>query len=965
MKILMMTNTYAPMVGGIEESIRSFTAEFQRTGHEVYVVASDCKGAPLEEAGIIRLPSIQNVNRTDFSIALPMSSRLSELLKTFKPDVIHCHHPFWMGDIALRLSSQHSIPLVFTYHTMFEQHMHYLPIKTDAAKKFIVELFTGFANLAHQVIVPSESVRAVLVKRGVTTPMEVIPTGIDIKKFSQGDGRSIRKRLSIPLDAAVIGYVGRLSLEKNLEFLSRSIAGFIKKEPRAHFVVAGDGPLKEVIKKIFKQMRVGKRLHFAGVLKNTDLVDFYHALNVFAFSSLSETQGIVLVEAMAARVPVVAIDAPGVREVVKDGYNGRLVYQENQATFQDALSWCFKQSPTEFTTMKNNANATTKEFAISVCAQKMLDVYQSVIVKEYESLERKNSNWDALVDRLRNEWDMFKNMIHAGGAAMGDSTIVEETPHSKKGGRLLKIPRLLSLSEWSARLLNLPRVEGVETEPGLIMIQIDGLSHKQLRNACQKNKMPFVAGLINKKYYRLHFLFPGLPSSTPAVQGELFYGVKQCVPAFAFVDRECGKIFKMYESKAVNEIEQRLELQGRGLLEGGSSYSNIYTGGSKEAHFCATSLGWGQIGTDVNPVSFIFLAITHFPSFVRMFVLTIWEIIIGIVDFFQGVFQGETLRKEFIFIYLRALICILLRELVVIGTKIDIARGLPIVHLNFLGYDELSHNRGPDSPSAYWALRGIDRAIENVYRFAMHARHRTYDVWVYSDHGQEKALSYATEYKRSVQSAIVEIFKDFDSAADLVSISDRGEQLKRAYFFGLSSIQKQLPFEFEENIALDKNLIVTAIGPTGNIYLPRKFNSVELRRFAHELVDKGKIPVVMLPEQDGTVSVFTDEGEFVLPQDAPNVLGARHPYLSQVTDDLIHLCHHPNAGDVTFMGFKPGKMAMTFPIENGSHAGPGLEETNAFALLPIDIFSEKRKIQYLRPTDLREAALDFLKNKTT
>ena len=114
MKILMMTNTYAPMVGGIEESIRSFTAEFERLGHQVFIVAPEGAGVPLDEVGVIRLRAIQNVNHSDFSIALPMSGLLQELMKNFTPDVIHCHHPFWMGDIALRLSSQFRIPLVFT-----------------------------------------------------------------------------------------------------------------------------------------------------------------------------------------------------------------------------------------------------------------------------------------------------------------------------------------------------------------------------------------------------------------------------------------------------------------------------------------------------------------------------------------------------------------------------------------------------------------------------------------------------------------------------------------------------------------------------------------------------------------------------------------------------------------------------------------------------------------------------------
>jgi len=454
MKILMMTNTYAPMVGGVEESIRSFTCEFEKLGHEVMIVAPDCEGAPPDEVGVIRLRAIQNFNNSHFSIALPMSGLLQELMKTFVPDIIHCHHPFWMGDIALRLSSQFRIPLVFTYHTMFEQHMHYLPVQNEGTKRFIIELFAGYANLASQVIVPSESVHAILLERGVKTPMAVVPTGVDLQKFSKGNGAAVRKRLGIPSNAVVIGHVGRLALEKNLEFLASSVAAYLKKETKVHFLVGGEGPLKAKIREIFSKQGAGKRLHLAGVLKDQALVDCYHAMDIFAFASLSETQGIVLVEAMAAGVPVVAIDASGVREVVKDGYNGRLVFEEDQDHFLAALSWCLGQPSGEFQQMKKNAQAATKEFAVGLCADRMLKVYQEVRARDFALPDQKDSAWNSLTDRLRNEWDMFKNMMHAGGAAM--DTPSPEPVHQRLKGLFARMPRLLSLSEWSAKLLRRP-----------------------------------------------------------------------------------------------------------------------------------------------------------------------------------------------------------------------------------------------------------------------------------------------------------------------------------------------------------------------------------------------------------------------------------------------------------------------------------------------------------------------------
>ena len=134
-----MTNTYFPIVGGIEQSIYSFTEEFKNLGHEVLIVAPEFEGMPTEEPGVIRIPAFQKVNGTIFSINFPASELLTRYMKDFSPDIVHSHSPFFMGDFALRLSRQHAIPLVFTYHTMFEQYVYFLPAQNDGMKRFMVK----------------------------------------------------------------------------------------------------------------------------------------------------------------------------------------------------------------------------------------------------------------------------------------------------------------------------------------------------------------------------------------------------------------------------------------------------------------------------------------------------------------------------------------------------------------------------------------------------------------------------------------------------------------------------------------------------------------------------------------------------------------------------------------------------------------------------------------------------------
>ena len=180
----------------------------------------------------------------------------------------------------------------------------------------------------------------------------------------------------------------------------------------------------------------------------------------------------------------------------------------------------------------------------------------------------------------------------------------------------LRLGHWLSRSEWTSRLLNLSRSEGTTNEPGLVMIQIDGLSQREFQRALEQGDLPFLKRLGLRERYVTHPHYSGLPSNTPAVQAELFYGVKGGVPAFSFVDRDTQQVVKMYESGAAAAIEQRLRGQGAPLLEGGSAYSNIFTGGASEAHFCAAKPGWDGVLRAVNPALFPFLIALHFDVFI-------------------------------------------------------------------------------------------------------------------------------------------------------------------------------------------------------------------------------------------------------------------------------------------------------------------------------------------------------------
>lgn len=413
MRILMMTNTYFPIVGGLEQSVYSFSEEFKVLGHEVLIVTPTFGGAPIEEQGVIRIPAFQKFNRTIFSVNFPVSRLLTQLMKEFSPDIVHSHCPFFMGDFALRLSRQHAIPLVFTYHTMFEEYTQDLPVQNEGVKRFMVKLVAGYANFVDRLIVPCESVQEILLKRGVKTPMEIVPTGVDLKRFSKGAGKGFREQNHIPLDALVIGHAGRLASEKNLDFLIHCMVEVLKKDVRVHALIVGKGSSEKMIKDTFQEAGLRERVHLVGVLHYQHLVDAYFAMDVFAFASLSETQGIVLIEAMASGAPVVALDAPGARDMVKDGSNGRLLMEMDQPSFSEALLWVLNRSPEETQIIKQAARATAEKYTISASAKHMLAIYEDARSRKSISVGKRNSSQYLFLWRIRAEWDIYKNYIQS------------------------------------------------------------------------------------------------------------------------------------------------------------------------------------------------------------------------------------------------------------------------------------------------------------------------------------------------------------------------------------------------------------------------------------------------------------------------------------------------------------------------------------------------------------------------
>jgi 1,2-diacylglycerol 3-alpha-glucosyltransferase len=406
MRILMFTNTYLPHVGGVARSVSTYEAEFRRRGHDVRTVAPQFSGALDSTDHVLRLPAIQNFNGSDFSVRIPQPGLIADYAARFRPEMLHSHHPFLLGDSALRIAWARRLPLVFTYHTMYEQYTHYVPLSSDALQRFVIRMTRDYCNLCTHVIAPSESVATMLRERGVTTPITSVPTGIDVQLFAGGNGNRCRQRFKIDERATVVGHVGRIAAEKNLGFLARAVGKFLKQRADATFLVVGSGDAAKEMESTLLTVARPHQVVMAGCLTGQDLADAYCAMDIFAFSSQSETQGMVLAEAMAAGVPAIALDAPGAREIVRD-CNGRLLAADTtEEAFASALSE-LSNDRHRLLQMRAAAKQTAEEFSVERCADRVLSIYEQLARHFSRNIEADPAPWDRLLGRLEIEWNLL------------------------------------------------------------------------------------------------------------------------------------------------------------------------------------------------------------------------------------------------------------------------------------------------------------------------------------------------------------------------------------------------------------------------------------------------------------------------------------------------------------------------------------------------------------------------------
>lgn len=380
MRVLMVSDVYFPRVNGVSTSIQTFRRELPQYGVEVDLIAPQYPNET-EEPGLWRVPS--RYLAFDPEDRMMRRSRIDELLPQLQKrgyDLVHIQTPFIAHYAALELADDLGVPVVTTYHTFFEEYLHhYARILPASWTRAVARRFSrGQCNATAGVIAPSSAMRDALLRYGVTAPIEIIPTGIPLSLFSSGDGASFRTKHGIGLDREVALFVGRVAHEKNIDLLVQVAAKIRHERSKFLLVIAGEGPALSHLQALVAKLNLNDHVRFIGYLeRGSALIDCYACADVFAFASTTETQGLVLLEAMAMGIPVVAIPAMGAKDILSP-QQGCLCADNDVADFAEKLQNLLSD-PQRRAILSTEARAYAKSWSAPATAERMANFYRKVL----------------------------------------------------------------------------------------------------------------------------------------------------------------------------------------------------------------------------------------------------------------------------------------------------------------------------------------------------------------------------------------------------------------------------------------------------------------------------------------------------------------------------------------------------------------------------------------------------------
>ncbi len=388
MRIGLFTDTYPPYINGVSTSVLMLKQGLEKLGHKVYVVTVNSENFHYKkEDDVLMIPGVP-IGILDFRMTSLYPLRAQKIIKSWNLDVIHTHTEFGVGSFARLIAKQYNIPLVHTYHTMYEEYIYYITKGYfDGASKKLVEYLTLFLcdKTVEELIVPTKKTYDLFKEKyKVKRDVHIIPSGIDVTRFyreniNKKELENLKKELNIKKDDFIILYVGRIAKEKNIEFLINNLKDISKKIPKTKMVIVGDGPDMNDLALLVHKNKLDKKVIFTGKVPWNDIPKYYQLANVFVTSSKTETQGLTVIEAMAASKVVVAIKDESFLLVMTDQQDG--LFFETDEEYKNLIYKIY--SDKKFADMiAKQARITANQYNPVVYAKRVLKIYESVINKD-------------------------------------------------------------------------------------------------------------------------------------------------------------------------------------------------------------------------------------------------------------------------------------------------------------------------------------------------------------------------------------------------------------------------------------------------------------------------------------------------------------------------------------------------------------------------------------------------------
>ncbi|EHJ92451.1 glycosyltransferase [Vreelandella boliviensis] len=391
LRVAMVSNNYFPFVSGVSVSVDRLRNGLCDLGHLLQLLVPRYREACEDDRSIKRIPTLMAFGQKgEFRLTNPFSARFRRCLRAFKPDIIHVHHPFWLGSMGLFMGRRLKVPVIYTYHTRLEHYAHFVPLPGALFRNLISHyLIKRFSNRCQGVIVPTYSAEEYLRMIGVKTPTLVQPTGIDVERFSQVDESeldALREQLGVSSSRKILISVSRISKEKNIGFMLEALADLQSQgHEDFHLLLIGDGPDREAIQTQIDTLKLTSQATLVGAVPPDQMALYYHLGDLFVFASTSETQGMVILEAMSAGLPVVAVRSSGIDDVVRQGVNGFKTPQNRQAWGQKVVE--LKDNTELRQQLGKQSSHFAKEFDIKNFASAVATFYAEVLAK-YHSPSR-------------------------------------------------------------------------------------------------------------------------------------------------------------------------------------------------------------------------------------------------------------------------------------------------------------------------------------------------------------------------------------------------------------------------------------------------------------------------------------------------------------------------------------------------------------------------------------------------